>query len=81
MACRYDAAIAPVIAHVSQVLPAAELRSCMKDPNGQLCLDPQDLDMLPHPSLDRVNAWLEGKVHSLYAASRHQVSSTPVAAA
>ena len=73
LACRYNATIAPIILHICSVLPEGKRYSSLKDGNGQLCLENRDLDELPYQEFEKVDSWLDRKVHDFEAAACQQV--------
>lgn len=73
LACRYNATIVPIIAHICKTLLEPERRSAMKDENGQLCLENRDLDILPPAELRKVDNWLNSKVDEFNTAACKQV--------
>ncbi|KAL0047738.1 hypothetical protein WJX82_010767 [Trebouxia sp. C0006] len=69
----YNATIAPIIVHICSVMPGGKRYSSLKDGNGQLCLENRDLDDLPYKEFDKVDSWLDRKVHDFEAAACQQV--------
>lgn len=69
----YNATIAPIILHICSVLPDGKRYSSLKDGNGQLCLENRDLDELPYQEFEKVDSWLDRKVHDFEAAACQQV--------
>ena len=74
MVCRYNATITPVIKHIQRGLPERQRFSSLCDGDAQASLEHRDLDLLPHPELQKVDHWLEGVVNDFGKAARESVS-------